>query len=203
MGRPGDADAYLRLIARLRQAMPDIALRSTFLLGFPGETDQAFQRLLDFLEDAQLDRVGAFTYSPEPGSQAAAMPNQVPASLAQERYHQLMTLQQRISLARNQRWVGREMEVLIESPGESPDHWIGRSFRDAPDIDGAVILVGQELAPAALPLRSRLRTPSPLPVAQACPESNRRVFNLRTLRAGAFLPAAITSAGPYDLTAEA
>jgi ribosomal protein S12 methylthiotransferase len=140
MGRPGDGDSYLELIARLRAAMPDIALRSSFLVGFPGEDDRAFQRLLDFLEAAQLDRVGAFPYSREPGTPAAEMPDQVPAELAQARYHELMSRQQAISLARNQLWVGRQMEVLIESRGRSSRQWIGRSFRDAPEIDGSVIV---------------------------------------------------------------
>ena len=138
MGRPGDGNAYLRLIARLRSAMPDVAIRSTFLVGLPGEGEEQFRRLLEFVEEAQLDRAGAFCYSPEPGTPAADMPDQVPAEVAQQRFHELMTLQQRISLARNQRWVGREIEVLIEAEGESPGEWIGRSFRDAPEIDGAV-----------------------------------------------------------------
>ncbi|UCC67462.1 MAG: 30S ribosomal protein S12 methylthiotransferase RimO [Armatimonadota bacterium] len=138
MGRPGDGPAYLRLIARLRSAMPDIALRSTFLVGLPGEGEEQFGRLLEFVEAAQLDRAGAFCYSPEPDTPAADMPDQVPAEVAQQRFHELMTLQQRISLARNQRWIGREIEVLIEAERESSGEWIGRSFRDAPEIDGAV-----------------------------------------------------------------
>ena len=140
MGRPGDGEAYLRLVERLRSAMSEIAIRSTFLVGFPGETDGAFARLMAFLEAAQLDRAGAFRYSREPGSAAAEMAGQVPAEVAQARYHELMVRQQGISLARNERWVGREMEVLVESPGEKRGEWVGRSFRDAPEIDGTVIL---------------------------------------------------------------
>ncbi len=138
MGRPGDGDAYLRLIARLRRAMPDVAIRSTFLVGFPGERDREFRRLLDFVEAAQLDRAGAFRYSGEPGTAAAEMEDQVPAEVAEERFHELMMVQQRISLARNERWVGRQMEVLVEAEGDSPGEWVGRSFRDAPEIDGTV-----------------------------------------------------------------
>jgi ribosomal protein S12 methylthiotransferase len=140
MGRPGEGQSYLELIERLRAAMPDIALRSTFLVGFPGEGDDEFRRLLEFVEAAQLDRAGAFCYSPEQGTPAAEMDDQVAAEVAQERYHELMMLQQRVSLARNERWVGRELDVLVESSGEEPGEWVGRSFRDAPEIDGTVEL---------------------------------------------------------------
>jgi len=138
MGRPGDGDTYLRLIERLRNAMPDVAIRSTFLVGFPGERDREFRRLLEFVEAAQLDRAGAFRYSPEPGTPAAEMEDQVPAEVAQERFHELMMLQQRISLARNEGWVGRPMGVLIEAEGDSAGEWVARTFRDAPEIDGTV-----------------------------------------------------------------
>jgi ribosomal protein S12 methylthiotransferase len=143
MRRPGEGERYLALIASLRVAMPDIALRSTFLVGFPGEGEGEFQRLLEFIEAAQLDRAGAFCYSREPGTPAAEMPDQVPGEVAQERQHQVMALQQRISLARNQRWVGRRMEVLIEARGEQLGAWVGRSFRDAPEVDGTVIVGSQ------------------------------------------------------------
>jgi len=142
MGRPGDAQRYLGLIGRLRAAMPDIAIRSSFIVGFPGEGEEEFRRLLDFVEAAQLDRAGAFRFSPERGTPAADMDKQVPANIAQERYHEFMVFQQRISLARNQRWVGRELEVLVEAPGAQKGEWIGRSFRDAPEIDGTVKVRG-------------------------------------------------------------
>jgi len=137
VGRPGDGETYLKLIERLRAAMPDIALRSTFLVGLPGEGEDEFRRLMDFIEAARLDRAGAFCYSREPGTPAAEMPDQVPAETAERRYHELMVAQQRISLDRNQRWVGRDLEVLIEGEA-APGEWIGRSFRDAPEIDGTV-----------------------------------------------------------------
>jgi ribosomal protein S12 methylthiotransferase len=142
MGRPRDAQSYLRLICRLRAAMPDIAIRSSFIVGFPGEGEEEFRRLLDFIEAAQLDRAGAFCFSPEPGTPAAGMNDQVPSKAAQERYHEFMVVQQRISLARNERWVGRELEVLVEAPGEQKGEWVGRSFRDAPEIDGTVKVRG-------------------------------------------------------------
>ncbi len=139
MGRPGEGSTYLDLIAKLRAAMPDIAIRSAFIVGYPGETEDEFRHLLDFLEAAQLDRAGAFTYSPEAGTPAAALPDHVPAEVAEQRYHRFMAAQQTISLARNRRWVGRELEVLVEAPQEKAG-WMGRSFRDAPEIDGLVLL---------------------------------------------------------------
>jgi len=139
MGRPGEGSTYLELIEKLRAAMPDIALRSAFIVGYPGETEAEFQHLLDFLEAAQLDRAGAFIYSPEAGTSAAELPDPVPAQVAEERYHRVMTAQQGISLERNRRWVGRDLEVLVEAPTED-GHWAGRSFRDAPEIDGLVLL---------------------------------------------------------------
>jgi len=148
MGRPGDGGAYLKLIARLRAAMPDIALRSSFIVGFPGEGEAEFQRLLDFIQAADLDRAGAFCYSPERDTPAAELPDRPPADVAQERYHRFMLAQQAVSLARNERWIGRTLEVLLESPGEEPGEWIGRSFRDAPAVDGTVTVHS-----GALPLR--------------------------------------------------
>lgn len=139
MGRPGEGEEYLRLISQLRTALPDLALRSAFIVGYPGEGEEEFARLLEFVEAAQLDRAGAFAYSREPGTPAAELENQVPPEAAEERRNALMTLQQQISLARNRSWIGREMEVLIEQPRERRA-WLGRSFRDAPEIDGLVVV---------------------------------------------------------------
>jgi ribosomal protein S12 methylthiotransferase len=100
------------------------------------------------VEAAELDWAGVFCYSPEAGTPAAEMPEQVPAEEAGRRRHEVMVLQQRISLARNQRWVGREIDVLIEAGGEADGEWVGRSFRDAPEIDGTVKVqaLGKRLA---------------------------------------------------------
>ncbi len=121
----------------MRAVIPDVAVRSAFIVGYPGEGEAEFQRLLEFIKAAQLDRAGAFVYSREPGTPAAELEPQVPAEVAEQRRHEVMALQQRISLARNRAWVGREMEVLIERHGERRT-WEGRSFRDAPEIDGFV-----------------------------------------------------------------
>lgn len=146
MRRPSNIDKVLQTIAKLRAAMPDIALRSTFIVGYPGESEAEFQGLLDFIEAIQFDKVGAFTFSPEPGTPAATLPDQVPDEVKQERWERLMALQQEISLRRNQAQVGRTLEVLVEGHNEGVT--LARSYRDAPEIDGYVLI------PATLPAGS-------------------------------------------------
>jgi ribosomal protein S12 methylthiotransferase len=141
MGRPSNVDQARQLIGRLRAIMPEIALRSSFIVGYPGETRQEFDALLDFLREVRLDRVGFFIYSAEDGTVAARLPNQVNHRVRSQRHLRAMETQQAISLARNQEWVGRTLEVLIvgEPQHRSPPRWYaGRSFRDAPEVDGLV-----------------------------------------------------------------
>jgi len=145
MRRPPDADRTRRLLGDLRAAMPDIALRSTFIVGYPGETSEEFRALLAFLEEVQLDRVGAFRFSPEPGTPAATLPGHVRPQVIEKRWHELMQLQQGISRARTARWLGRPVDVLIEGRGaaEGRPIMVGRSFRDAPEVDGQVFVWGE------------------------------------------------------------
>jgi len=141
MHRPWDGERYLRLFEKVRAAMPTVAIRTTFIVGFPGETDAEFQHMLDFVRDARLDRVGAFQFSKEPGTPSFEMEGQIAPRIKQERYDKLMRLQQKISLEKNEEWVGRDLEVLIE---DARDGWlIGRSHRDAPEIDGLVFVQGE------------------------------------------------------------
>jgi ribosomal protein S12 methylthiotransferase len=142
MQRPTDMDAVRFLIADLRCAMPDIALRTSFIVGYPGETAEEFRTLLDFVAEIQFDRVGVFTYSQEDGTPAAELMGQLPKVVKQERYHQVMGLQQEISLAHNRRLVGQRLEILVEGCNEGLS--VGRSYRDAPEIDG-LVLVEHEL----------------------------------------------------------
>lgn len=137
MKRGGSASSYLRLFERLRNAMPDVALRTTFLVGFPGEDEAAFENLQNFVRDAQFDRLGVFEYSPEDGTPGYDMTPVVPAKIAGARRRALMAQQQPISLARNAALVGRDMDVLLETRKASGD-WLARSWRDAPEIDGVV-----------------------------------------------------------------
>ncbi len=140
MRRPDRVDKVLETIERLRSAMPDIALRSTFIVGFPGETEEEFLALLDFVQAIEFDWVGAFTFSPEPGTPAAEMPDQVPEEVKEERYSRLMSLQQRISKKRSRSQIGRVLDALIESSDGRRS--VGRSYRDAPEIDGTVTVPG-------------------------------------------------------------
>ena len=140
MKRPWDGDRYLRLVEKLRAAMPDVAVRTTFIVGFPGETEAEFDHLVSFVQAARLDRVGAFLFSREPGTPAHDMPDQVPLRVKQQRYDRLMRTQQAVSLEKSRSWEGRALRVLVD---ECKDGWVaGRSFRDAPEIDGWVYARG-------------------------------------------------------------
>jgi ribosomal protein S12 methylthiotransferase len=141
MRRGGDGDTHLKLLSRLRAAVPEIALRTTFIVGFPGESEAQFERLVDFVRAARFDRVGVFTYSEEKGTHAAALPDDLPAEVKEDRRARLMAAQEEISAARNQRLVGRTIEVLVEGAHEESDLLLsGRSEGQAPEIDGSVIL---------------------------------------------------------------
>ncbi len=146
MRRPSRLERVYDHIEKLRAAMPDLALRTTFIVGFPGETEAEFQRLLAFLQEVEFDKVGAFTFSPEPGTPAATLPDPVPEEVKAERYARLMEVQQAISLRRNQAQVGRVLEVLVEGEGtiqgSGEPLLLGRSYRDAPEIDGLVLVPG-------------------------------------------------------------
>lgn len=141
MRRPSDMDAVRRLLDSLRQALPDIALRTTFIVGYPGETEAQFQALLDFMAEARFDHVGVFRYSREPGTPAADLPGQVPEGVKRARYEQAMALQQEISRARNAALVGRVLDVLVDGAGDGIS--VGRTYRDAPEIDGLVLMPGE------------------------------------------------------------
>jgi len=151
MRRPADVANVKRLITDLRAAMPDVALRTTFIVGYPGETEREFEALLDFVAESRFDRVGVFVYSAEEGTPAAALPNSVAEEIKTERYDRLMALQQEISLAINQAQVGRTLDVLVEGQGDGLS--VGRSYRDAPEIDGLVLLPNDLPVGAIVPVR--------------------------------------------------
>jgi len=140
MQRPAAAEKSLERIRAWRATCPDIALRSTFIVGFPGETEDDFEVLLDFLHEAQLDRVGCFQYSPVKGARANDLPDPVPDEIKQERWDRFMALQQQISADKLQRKVGSTIEILIDEVND--EGAIGRSRADAPEIDGNVFLDG-------------------------------------------------------------
>ena len=144
MKRPAAAENALKRIRKWREICPDITLRSTFIVGFPGETDEDFKQLLDFLEEAQLDRVGCFQYSPVDGARANSLPDHVPPEVMAEREQAFMELQADISYRRFQAKIGSTQEVLVDAVGEQGA--IARSHADAPEIDGQVYITdGQQL----------------------------------------------------------
>ena len=138
MKRPGTIERTLERIHHWRDICPEITLRSTFIVGYPGETEQDFELLLDFLEKAQLDRVGCFPYSPVKGAAANQLADQIPEVIKQERFHRFMQLQQTISTQKLQNKIGKTLSVLIDEVDE--EGAIGRSMADAPEIDGVVYL---------------------------------------------------------------
>jgi ribosomal protein S12 methylthiotransferase len=142
MRRPGQVERTLERIKSWREQVPNLTIRSTFIVGFPGETEDDFQQLLDFLTEAQLDRVGCFQYSPVEGAKANDLPDHVPDDIKQERYDRFMQLQQEISTERLKLKVGQTLQVLIDEVDD--EGAIGRSFADAPEIDGCVYLNGEE-----------------------------------------------------------
>ncbi|HUV99942.1 MAG TPA: 30S ribosomal protein S12 methylthiotransferase RimO [Gallionella sp.] len=149
MKRPASSENVLARIKQWREICPDITLRSTFIVGFPGETEAEFTELLDFLKQAQLDRVGAFAYSPVDGAVANALPNHIPPELQQERLARLMLLQEEISEQRLKRKIGKMMKVLVDEVDN--DGAVARSSADAPEIDGVVYIDnGSSLNPGDL-----------------------------------------------------
>ena len=138
MKRPASGEKNIERVAAWRAICPDLTIRSTFIVGFPGETEAEFEHLLEFLQAAQLDRVGCFTYSPVDGAAANALANPVPEEIKLERLDRFMRLQETISEARLRRWVGRRVRVLIDSVDADEGQLIGRTTADAPDIDGVV-----------------------------------------------------------------
>jgi ribosomal protein S12 methylthiotransferase len=172
MNRPSNIDMTRRLIDHARARMPDVVMRTTLIVGYPGETDAQFQTLLDFVQEQEFDHVGVFTYSPEPGTKAVTLDlPAVPQKVAEERRNAIMEAQQPISLHKNQALVGKTLQVLIEAVGEAEDDAghsepisVGRARRHAPEVDGLVFIPG-------------------------------------TLPVGSLIDLEIAEAGPYDLWA--
>ncbi len=157
MRRPANVDWVRRTLEKMRAAMPNLALRTTFIVGYPGETEAEFQTLLDFLQEIRFDRAGAFQFSFEEGTASAALPDDVPPEVKQARWERLMETQQAISLERNQSFVGKTLPVLIEGQGEVEGSGetisLGRSYRDAPEIDGLVLVEGALPVGEIVPVR--------------------------------------------------
>ncbi|MGL5219367.1 MAG: 30S ribosomal protein S12 methylthiotransferase RimO [Plesiomonas shigelloides] len=141
MKRPGSVERTLERIKRWREICPELTLRSTFIVGFPGETEEDFEMLLDFMREAKIDRAGCFKYSPVDGATANDLPDQIPEEVKEDRWNRFMQVQQEVSALRLQEKIGREMLVIIDEVDE--EGAVARSMADAPEIDGAVYLNGE------------------------------------------------------------
>jgi ribosomal protein S12 methylthiotransferase len=151
MKRPSNMDWVYKTLAKMRAAISDLSIRTTFIVGYPGETDEEYQALYNFVNETRFDRVGAFQFSFEPGTTSAPLGDTVPAEVKQERYERLMELQQNISLQVNQSYVGKTLDVLVE--GFDNGISIGRSYRDAPEIDGMVLIEGKAKVGEIVPVK--------------------------------------------------
>jgi ribosomal protein S12 methylthiotransferase len=151
MKRPASGERNLERLARWRELCPEIVVRSTFIAGFPGETEAEFETLLDFVQEAQIDRAGCFAYSPVKGATANELPGALPQAVREERQARFMAVAEAVSIAKLQRRVGATMQVLVDhAPALGRRGGIGRSYADAPEIDGTVRLLPPEKASKTL-----------------------------------------------------
>lgn len=151
MKRPSNMDWVRRTLERMRSRMPDLAIRTTFIVGYPGETEQEFRVLEEFVREARFDRAGAFEFSFEPGTSSEPLGDPVPPEVKQERFYRLMELQENISLQINQSCIGRKMDVLIE--GYNDGVGVGRSYRDTPEVDGLILVEQKVTVGEMVPVR--------------------------------------------------
>ncbi|MFZ1039950.1 MAG: 30S ribosomal protein S12 methylthiotransferase RimO [Anaerolineales bacterium] len=151
MKRPSNIEWVHKTLGKMHASIPNLAIRTTFIVGYPGETEEEFQALLDFVKEIRFDRVGTFQFSFEPGTTSEPLGDPVPAEVKQERYERLMELQQSISLQINQSYVGKTLDVLIE--GYDNGISIGRSYRDAPEIDGMVLVEAKAKVGEIVPVK--------------------------------------------------
>jgi ribosomal protein S12 methylthiotransferase len=151
MRRPSNIEWVYQTLTKMRSSINDLAIRTTFIVGYPGETEEEFQMLMDFINDIKFDRVGAFKFSFEPGTASESLGDPVPAEVKEERYQRLMERQQSISLQINQSHVGKTLDMLVEGYGDGIS--VGRSYRDAPEIDGLVLVEGEIPIGEIVPIR--------------------------------------------------
>ena len=144
MGRRTSKGQLKEIVARLRKEIPDITIRTTLITGFPGETKEQHDELMEFVDEMEFDRLGVFTYSPEEDTPAAGMPDQIPEEIKEERQAELMELQQEIAFDQAEEMIGREVLVMIEGKVADEDAYVGRTYRDAPNVDGLIFIHTEE-----------------------------------------------------------
>lgn len=140
MGRRTSKEELVHIISRLREEIPDITLRTTLITGFPGETQEQHEELMDFVDEMEFDRLGVFTYSPEEGTPAASMPGQIEESVKEDRRAELMELQQEIAFEQAEDMIGKEVLVMIEGKVADENAYVGRTYKDAPNVDGLIFV---------------------------------------------------------------
>lgn len=140
MGRRTSKEELIQIIERLRKEIPDIAIRTTLITGFPGETQDQHEELMDFVDEMEFDRLGVFTYSPEEDTPAAVMPDQIEESVKEDRQAELMELQQEIAFEQAESMIGKEMLVMIEGKVADENAYVGRTYKDAPNVDGLIFV---------------------------------------------------------------
>ena len=140
MGRRTSKEELVHIISRLREEIPDITLRTTLITGFPGETQEQHKELMDFVDEMEFDRLGVFTYSPEEGTPAASMPDQIEESIKEDRRAELMELQQEIAFEQAENMIGKEVLVMIEGKVADENAYVGRTYKDAPNVDGLIFV---------------------------------------------------------------
>jgi ribosomal protein S12 methylthiotransferase len=151
MKRPSNIDWVHKTLEKMRAKIPDLAIRTTFIVGYPGETETEFQALETFVKESRFDRVGTFQFSFEPGTTSEPLGDPIPPEVKQERYERLMEIQQPISLQINQSYVGKTLDILVEGYGDGMS--MGRSYRDAPEIDGMVVVEAKLTVGEIVPVR--------------------------------------------------
>lgn len=144
MGRRTSRKQLEETVGKLREEIPDIAVRTTLITGFPGETKEQHEELMEFIDEMEFDRLGVFTYSPEEDTPAADLPDQIPEEVKEERQAELMELQQEVAFAQAEEMIGREVLVMIEGKVADEDAYVGRTYRDAPNVDGLIFINTQE-----------------------------------------------------------
>jgi ribosomal protein S12 methylthiotransferase len=153
MNRPWQGQVNDTIIDRIKEALPQAVLRTTFIVGFPGETEEHFQHLVQFVQRHEFDHVGVFTFSPEEGTPAYSLPNQLPQSVMDERRDILMRVQQPISQKKNRQSIGKIVDVLIEQENPNTGELIGRSTRFSPEVDGLVYVTGNAALGSIVPVK--------------------------------------------------
>ena len=144
MGRRTTKQELKEIIGKLRKEIPDIALRTTLITGFPGETKEQHEELMDFVDEMEFDRLGVFPYSPEEDTPAALMPDQIPDEIKEDRKFELMELQQEIAFEAADAMIGKELLVMIEGKVADENAFVGRTYKDAPNVDGLIFVNTQE-----------------------------------------------------------